>query len=178
MRWCMTTSSNTMVGVLQFVCTISSSTHILHLMCAQHILRLWAIAVFRNRFVRLSMKSCAMAYPISAHSSHLSLLLAVPSFSCLISVSFLCCFVVRAYRDGDLINIDVSVYVDGWHGDCSATFTCGTVDPASQKLIATTKRAMDLAIAACKPVRSKVYCCGGCWLCAVLKRDHSTLDRE
>ncbi|KAF0687369.1 Aste57867_20892 [Aphanomyces stellatus] len=57
----------------------------------------------------------------------------------------------RALEDGDLVNIDVSVYLNGFHGDTSFTYPVGTVDAAGQKLIATTQRALDDAIAICKP---------------------------
>jgi methionine aminopeptidase len=33
----------------------------------------------------------------------------------------------RALQDGDMINIDVTVYLNGWHGDTAATFPVGTV---------------------------------------------------
>jgi methionyl aminopeptidase len=34
-------------------------------------------------------------------------------------------------QDGDIINIDVTTYVGGVHGDTNATFFVGNVDPAS-----------------------------------------------
>ena len=41
-------------------------------------------------------------------------------------------------RDGDIINIDVTVYVNGVHGDTSCTFLVGDVDEHSRKLVAET----------------------------------------
>ena len=37
----------------------------------------------------------------------------------------------RPLRDGDLVNVDVTVFVDGVHGDTNATFGAGTLDPES-----------------------------------------------
>ncbi|ONM14069.1 Methionine aminopeptidase [Zea mays] len=38
-------------------------------------------------------------------------------------------------KDGDIINIDVTVYLNGYHGDTSKTFLCGEVDEASKRLV-------------------------------------------
>ncbi|KAJ2624193.1 hypothetical protein GGI26_001769 [Coemansia sp. RSA 1358] len=53
--------------------------------------------------------------------------------------------------DGDFINIDVTVYKNGFHGDTSATFAAGSVDVAGRKLMDATKEALDLAIQVCGP---------------------------
>ncbi|AQK75137.1 Methionine aminopeptidase 1D chloroplastic/mitochondrial [Zea mays] len=41
----------------------------------------------------------------------------------------------RPLEDGDIINIDVTVYLNGYHGDTSATFLCGDVDDEAKKLV-------------------------------------------
>ncbi|MQL71369.1 hypothetical protein Taro_003684 [Colocasia esculenta] len=41
----------------------------------------------------------------------------------------------RALEDGDIINIDVTVYFNGYHGDTSATFFCGDVDDEAKSLV-------------------------------------------
>ena len=46
----------------------------------------------------------------------------------------------RPLADGDIVNIDVTVYVDGVHGDTNATFGVGRVDPVSQALGARDER--------------------------------------
>lgn len=38
----------------------------------------------------------------------------------------------RQLQDGDIVNVDVSVYVDGYHGDLSETFSVGKVDTAGK----------------------------------------------
>ncbi|XP_073503047.1 methionine aminopeptidase 1D, mitochondrial isoform X3 [Phyllobates terribilis] len=57
----------------------------------------------------------------------------------------------RPLEDGDIINIDVTVYSGGYHGDTSETFLVGNVDEKGQKLVKTARRCRDEAIAACKP---------------------------
>ncbi|CAN1854632.1 Methionine aminopeptidase 1D, chloroplastic/mitochondrial [Linum perenne] len=57
----------------------------------------------------------------------------------------------RELEDGDIINIDVTVYLDGYHGDTSATYCCGNVDDNATKLVQVTKECLDKAIAICAP---------------------------
>ncbi len=59
----------------------------------------------------------------------------------------------RALVDGDIVNLDVTIYLDGVHGDTNATFPVGHVDQASADLIRVTKECLDLGIAAVKPGR-------------------------
>jgi methionyl aminopeptidase len=54
-------------------------------------------------------------------------------------------------RDGDIINVDVTVYLDGVHGDTNCTFFVGEVDAASRKLVRETRAAMFKGIDAVKP---------------------------
>ncbi|CAN5480424.1 type I methionyl aminopeptidase [soil metagenome] len=59
----------------------------------------------------------------------------------------------RALLDGDIINIDVTVYIDGVHGDTNATFFVGDVDPASRDLVKVTEECMWHGIEAVVPGR-------------------------
>ncbi len=59
----------------------------------------------------------------------------------------------RKLLNGDLVNLDVTVYRDGVHGDCNATFLVGQVDTAGQRLVRVTRECLDLAIAAVRPGR-------------------------
>ena len=43
-------------------------------------------------------------------------------------------------QDGDIVSVDVGAYYRGFHGDCAATFPCGTVSAQAQKLIQVTKQ--------------------------------------
>jgi methionyl aminopeptidase len=57
----------------------------------------------------------------------------------------------RPLADGDIVNIDVTVYLDGVHGDTNATFLAGNVDAESRRLIRETRAAMFAGIDAVKP---------------------------
>jgi len=41
----------------------------------------------------------------------------------------------RPLRSGDIINIDVTVYLGGYHGDCSRTFLVGKVGDRAKRLV-------------------------------------------
>nr|XP_002712334.1 methionine aminopeptidase 1D, mitochondrial isoform X1 [Oryctolagus cuniculus] len=56
----------------------------------------------------------------------------------------------RPLQDGDIINIDVTVYFNGYHGDTSETFLVGDVDDCGKKLVEVARRCRDEAIAACR----------------------------
>ena len=43
-------------------------------------------------------------------------------------------------QEGDIVSVDVGAYYKGFHGDCAATFPCGTVSAEAQKLIQVTKQ--------------------------------------
>jgi len=43
-------------------------------------------------------------------------------------------------QDGDIVSVDVGAYYKGFHGDCAATFPCGTVSAEAEKLIQVTKQ--------------------------------------
>ena len=53
--------------------------------------------------------------------------------------------------EGDIINVDVTVYLDGYHGDTSRTFLVGAVDPEAAQLVEVTRQALEAGIAVCKP---------------------------
>jgi methionyl aminopeptidase len=59
----------------------------------------------------------------------------------------------RALVDGDIINLDVTAYIGGVHGDNNATFGVGNVDEASRRLIDVTRRSLDAGLAAVRPGR-------------------------
>ena len=56
-------------------------------------------------------------------------------------------------RDGDIINLDVTCYLDGVHGDTNATFFVGDVDDTNRKLVRVTEECMWKGIQAVKPDR-------------------------
>ncbi|XP_008676740.1 methionine aminopeptidase 1B, chloroplastic isoform X1 [Zea mays] len=56
----------------------------------------------------------------------------------------------RELQDGDIINIDVTVYLNGYHGDTSRTYLCGEVDDATKQLVKVTEECMMRGISACR----------------------------
>lgn len=60
----------------------------------------------------------------------------------------------RLLRDGDIVNIDVTAYVEGMHGDTSATFCVGDPGDAVRGLVETTREATLRGIAAIRPNES------------------------
>ncbi|MCC6438492.1 MAG: type I methionyl aminopeptidase [Acidimicrobiales bacterium] len=59
----------------------------------------------------------------------------------------------RPLRDGDIVNIDVTAYIDGFHGDTSATFPVGAVGEPTAGLIHSALDAMHVGIEAVRPGR-------------------------
>jgi methionyl aminopeptidase len=59
----------------------------------------------------------------------------------------------RALIDGDIVNLDVTIYLDGVHGDTNATFPVGQIDDASADLVRVTRECLDRGIAAVQPGR-------------------------
>ena len=52
---------------------------------------------------------------------------------------------------GDIINVDITSELNGWHGDTSATFFIGEPSAEAKHLVETTRRALELGIAQVKP---------------------------
>ena len=46
----------------------------------------------------------------------------------------------RRLKEGDIVSIDVGAFIDGYHGDCAATFPCGEISPEAQDLINVTRQ--------------------------------------
>lgn len=57
----------------------------------------------------------------------------------------------KVLQDGDILNIDVTVILDGWHGDTSRMFTVGKVGVKAKKLIEVTFDAMWKGIDVVRP---------------------------
>ncbi len=54
-------------------------------------------------------------------------------------------------QDGDIINVDVTTELDGFHGDTSATFLIGEVETAARRLVERARAAREAGIAAVGP---------------------------
>ena len=57
----------------------------------------------------------------------------------------------RVLREGDIANIDVTVIVDGWHGDTSRMYGVGVVAPRARRLVDITYEALERGLTAAKP---------------------------
>ncbi len=43
-------------------------------------------------------------------------------------------------QEGDIVSVDVGACIDGFHGDCAATYPCGGISPEAQRLIEVTQQ--------------------------------------
>jgi methionyl aminopeptidase len=57
----------------------------------------------------------------------------------------------RKLHDGDIINVDVTSILNGWHGDVSATFYVGNVSDEARKLVEVTRECLKKGIEKVKP---------------------------
>ena len=76
-----------------------------------------------------------------------------PKSSCM-SVNHVVCHGIpgaKRLKAGDIVNIDVTVLLDGWHGDTSRMFTVGEVGVKARRLMDVTFEAMWRGIRACRP---------------------------
>jgi methionyl aminopeptidase len=59
----------------------------------------------------------------------------------------------RPLQEGDIVTLDVTIYLDGVHGDCCATVPVGQVDEASRRLLRVAEECLMKGIAAVRPGR-------------------------
>ncbi|MEO6433288.1 MAG: type I methionyl aminopeptidase [Sphingomicrobium sp.] len=74
--------------------------------------------------------------------------------SCCTSINHVVCHGIpsdKALKDGDIVNIDVTPIVDGWHGDTSRMFLVGDVGVKAKKLVETTYECLMLGLEQAKP---------------------------
>eukprot|EP00252_Welwitschia_mirabilis_P026313 TRINITY_DN858_c0_g1_i1.p1 TRINITY_DN858_c0_g1~~TRINITY_DN858_c0_g1_i1.p1 ORF type:complete len:401 (-),score=77.76 TRINITY_DN858_c0_g1_i1:489-1691(-) len=74
--------------------------------------------------------------------------------SCCTSVNEVICHGIpdaRRLEEGDIVNVDITVYYNGVHGDLNETFFVGKVDDASKQLVKCTYECLEKAIAIVKP---------------------------
>ncbi len=71
-----------------------------------------------------------------------------------ISVNHVVCHGIpgeKTLKDGDILNIDVTVIVDGWYGDTSRMFVAGKLSRKAERLIQVTHDSLMVGIDAVKP---------------------------
>ena len=69
--------------------------------------------------------------------------------SCCTSTNHVVCHGIpsdKILKEGDIVNVDVTAFKDGWHGDTSRTFNVGEVSVKAKKLIKATYESMIKAI--------------------------------
>lgn len=74
--------------------------------------------------------------------------------SCCTSINHVVCHGIpgdKRLRDGDIVNIDVTTIVDGWHGDTSRMFLVGEVPIKARRLVDVTYECMMLGIEQARP---------------------------
>ncbi len=75
--------------------------------------------------------------------------------SCCISINHVVCHGIpsetRVLRDGDIVNIDVTPLLDGWHGDTSRMYLVGDVPLKAKRLVDVTYECLMIGIEQVKP---------------------------
>jgi methionyl aminopeptidase len=74
--------------------------------------------------------------------------------SCCISINHVVCHGIpsaKTLKDGDIVNIDVTPVLDGWHGDTSRMFLVGDVPLKAKRLVDITYECLMLGIEQAKP---------------------------
>jgi methionyl aminopeptidase len=74
--------------------------------------------------------------------------------SCCTSINHVVCHGIpndKPFRDGDIVNIDVTFVLDGWHGDSSRMYTAGEIPRRAERLIDVTYESLMRGVAAVKP---------------------------
>ena len=74
--------------------------------------------------------------------------------SCCTSINHVVCHGIpgdKKLKDGDIVNIDVTPIVEGWHGDSSRMFLVGDVPIKARKLVDVTYECLMLGIAQARP---------------------------
>lgn len=75
-------------------------------------------------------------------------------YSCCTSINHVVCHGMpdnRRLSSGDIVNIDVTFIVNGWHGDTSRMYAVGALRPAAKRLLKVTHESLMLAIEALAP---------------------------
>ena len=74
--------------------------------------------------------------------------------SCCVSINHVVCHGIpgdKPVKDGDIVNIDVTPLLDGWHGDSSRMFLVGDVPLKARRLVEVTYECLMIGIAQAKP---------------------------
>lgn len=72
--------------------------------------------------------------------------------SVMISVNEVICHGIpddRPLENGDIVNVDVTLFLKGYHADTARTWVCGKSDTTGLRLVNATREALDAAVAVC-----------------------------
>ena len=75
-------------------------------------------------------------------------------YSCCISINHVVCHGLpgeKPFKSGDIVNVDVTPIVDGWHGDSSRMYLIGDVPLKARRLVDVTYECLMLGIAQARP---------------------------
>lgn len=97
-----------------------------------------------------------LVYEYTVHHGHVPAPLGYQGYpkSCCTSVNEVICHGIPGsyvLKDGDIVNVDVTTKVDGWHGDQSETFLVGAVSDEARALTQCAFDCLHLAIKAIRP---------------------------
>lgn len=97
-----------------------------------------------------------MVHQYTVDAGHVPACLGYRGFpkNCCISINEVVCHGIpdeRTLRDGDIVNVDLTSIVDGWHGDQSETFLIGEVSDEARQLVQTTFECLHKGIEAVGP---------------------------
>ena len=74
--------------------------------------------------------------------------------SCCTSINHVVCHGIpddKPLRDGDIVNIDVTYILDGWHGDSSRMYPVGQIKRAAERLLEVTHECLMRGVGAVRP---------------------------
>ena len=74
--------------------------------------------------------------------------------SCCISINHVVCHGIpseKTFKDGDIVNVDVTPLIDGWHGDSSRMYLVGDVSLKARRLVEVTYECLMLGIEQARP---------------------------
>lgn len=75
-------------------------------------------------------------------------------YSCCTSINHVVCHGMpgpKPLKEGEIVNIDITLIVDGWHGDSSRMYPVGAISRRAERLIDVTYKSLMLGIEAVKP---------------------------
>jgi len=104
--------------------------------------------------VTLDLDRMAYDFTIAAGAASATMFYRGFSHNLCISVNHVVCHGIpsaRKLKDGDIVNIDATVVVDGWYGDSSRMFLVGDVSLKARKLVDVTYECLERGIEAARP---------------------------